>query len=103
MTDDPMAVPSFSTTYKRADGEQLGDVFGWVTDLDHFDDEDEPVLLIEETWERTSARRFWLLPPTLYDCAADPDCDEDAVRWVMKDGAPVQACALHAAQGWTVE
>ncbi len=87
--------PSFSKTYRAVDGELPGD-YGWVTDLEHFAYDEEPIELVEETWERTGVRTFWHLPDTLYSCAADLECDEDAIDWRMLDDVPVPACKYHA-------
>lgn len=87
--------PSFEKTYRHADGEAVGNEFGWVTDLDYFDDYYDPVELIEESWVRMKVRRFWHLPATLYDCDL-LDCDEDAVAWEPgPDGIPRQVCEVH--------
>lgn len=91
MSGLPRMKPSFEATYKRADGEHIYDL-GWVTELDHFEDDDEPVELIEERWVRVGVRRFWHVPATLYDCDT-PTCDEDAVGWFFDDeGKPAQRC-----------
>jgi hypothetical protein len=89
--------PSFQKTYKRADGEHI-DEWGWVTELDYLDDEDEPVELIEETWERVTVRRFWHLPDSFYGCQVEDaaPCEEDAVAWWQTpDGVWLQVCPLH--------
>ena len=88
--------PSFETTIKRADGETIGD-YGWVTDSEYFDDDDDPVELIEETWVRSSVRTYWHLPSRLYECTKAGDCEEDAVAWEQQsDGRWEQTCKLHA-------
>lgn len=90
--------PTFDKTYRRADGEEIGD-FGWVTDLDGYDEwDDEPREYIEETWERVAVRVFWNLPTTLYSCTIAPECDEDAVDWEQQpDGSWEQVCEEHRA------
>jgi hypothetical protein len=93
MTTDP--APSFTTTYKRADGEMVNDEYGWVTDTDFFDDIEEPLELIREEWTRTAVERQWVLP-ALYACTAGLDCDEDAVTWEQRGDAWVAACLAHA-------
>ena len=45
------------TTYKRADGELIGE-HGWVTDLKYFEDDYGPTELIEEHWVRLSTRQL---------------------------------------------
>lgn len=87
--------PSIDVTFKLADGELVYGEFGWVTDLDFFDDIDEPIELIEERWQRTYERRRWVVPSALYDCYL-ADCDNDAVGWFMVDGAPQARCIEHA-------
>lgn len=37
-------------TYRMADGSLVAGEFGWVADPDYFDDVDEPVEVIRETW-----------------------------------------------------
>lgn len=98
--------PSFDKTYRRADGEEIGD-YGWVTSLDILDDfQEDPVEIIEETWERVAVRTYWMLPTSLYDCTKVADCDEDAIaweqlpddgNWVDQSDRWVQTCAQHAA------
>lgn len=94
--------PSFTKTYKRADGEHIDD-WGWVTDLEYFEDDSYPVELVEETWERTSVRRFWRLPSEVYSCEVDVEddqCEEDAVGWLQSsDGVWLQVCAEHKGRG----
>lgn len=91
--------PSLKRTYKRADGELIIDEYAWVTDLDQFDDEEYPVELIEETWERASVRRFWHFPDKVYSCeieTGEGPCDEDAVKWWQSpDGVWLQVCPKH--------
>lgn len=89
--------PSFSKTYRRADLEQIADEYGWVTDLEYFEFDDEPVELIEETWERTAVRTFWRMPEPLYSCGVG-DCDEDAVAWEQDGGVWRQVCEHHRAK-----
>lgn len=96
--------PSFSRTYKRVDLEQISDEWGWVTDLEFFEDDEDPVELIEEVWVRQSVRTFWHLPTEMYDCAIDRldasiECDEDAVAWrQMPTGKWIQVCEKHQEQ-----
>ena len=86
------------TTYKRADGEMIGDEYGWVADLDYFDFDDYPVELVEEVWERRTVRTFWHMPSVLYDCHHE-DCDEDAVAWQQDAvGDWRQVCKEHRAE-----
>lgn len=87
--------PSFEKTYRMADGDPVAD-WGWVTGLEHFEDDDEPVELIEETWERTAVRTFWHMPTNLYSCGYG-NCEEDAVGWSRSDDGSewAQVCADH--------
>jgi hypothetical protein len=99
MSQDLMK-PSFHKTYRRADREAIVD-YGWVTDLDIFDDDEQPVELIEETWRRTGARRFWHLPTALYSCEIEDQepCEEDAIAWWRTpDGVWLQVCVKHATE-----
>lgn len=94
-----VAKPSFTQTYRRADGELIGD-HGWVTSLASFDDAVYPTELIEETWERTSVRRFWHLPPAVFSCEVEDEtgerCEADAEDWWQNpDGKWKQVCAAH--------
>ena len=90
--------PSLATTYKRADGETVGDDYGWVTDLEFFEADEEPVELVVETWNRATVRRFWHLPPVLGSCEiedAEP-CDDDATSWWRSpDGEWLRVCEEH--------
>lgn len=87
--------PAEMTTYKRADGELISD-YGWVGDLDYFDDDYcDPVELVEEVWERKSVRTFWHLPSRLYSCGV-ADCDEDSVAWQQNElGDWQEVCDQH--------
>ncbi len=38
------------TTYERADGEPIAGEFDFVTQLEWFEDDDEPTELIKRTW-----------------------------------------------------
>jgi hypothetical protein len=91
VNDEPK--PSISVTYRRVDGDDIAD-HGWVSDLDWFDEDEEPVELVEEKWTRTTVRTFTHFPK-LYACQRR-NCDEDAVTWVRAaDGDWLQVCAEH--------
>lgn len=94
----PLDLRKTMTTYKRADGELIGDSAGWVTELDWFDDGlDEPLELIEERWIRSHVSQIWVFPP-LYDCGIEDEdpCDEDAVEWWRSpDGVWLPLCEKH--------
>lgn len=87
--------PSLTKTYRRADGELVGDDYGWVIGLEWFDDAWDPVEIIEEVWTRASVRTFWHMPEPLGSCSRDPDCDEDAVAWERLSGEWYQVCPAH--------
>jgi hypothetical protein len=54
--DEFALTPREMTTYHRADGEMIAD-FGWVTDLEWFEDDAWPTELVEESLSRGIARR----------------------------------------------
>lgn len=87
------------TTYKRADRDLIYGEYGWVTDLDYFDDADDPIELVEEVWERRSTRRIVKLP-NAYSCAVEDEepCEEDAdAWWLTDDGVWLSVCPAHLA------
>lgn len=61
------------TTYRRADGEPIGGDYKFVTETEWLDDEvgfgNEPLLVVEERWERVSSRTLMLCPPHML-CSA---------------------------------
>lgn len=86
--------PVSMTTYKSVNGDPIGE-FSWVTDMEFFEDDDEPVEVIEEVWRRVSTRTFWHLPFRLYDCDVDW-CDENATGWFEQaPGDWSQRCEAH--------
>jgi hypothetical protein len=81
--DPPPAIERM-TTYKRADGELIGE-YGWVTDLDWFDNDDgiwEPIELVEEVWWRESTRSLTYTPPgwTPHEDDEDEDDEDEEVE-----------------------
>ena len=50
------------TTYRRADGESTAGEFDWVTQLEWFEDDDEPTDLIKETWVRVASEPITVNP-----------------------------------------
>ena len=90
--------PSFHKTYRRADREPIVD-YGWVTELDILDDDEAPIELIEEVWERKSVRRFTHFPShAFWTCEIEDQepCEEDAEAWWQSpDGVWLQVCAQH--------
>lgn len=80
------AVHREMTTYRRADGEPVGD-YSWVTELDWFDDDDERTELIVEHWHRVSTDTIIVGPaPTCVECGEEVDAD----------GALCPECAVEA-------
>lgn len=57
------------TTYRRQDGESICDEYSFVTELEWFEDDDEPTDLIEERWVLQSTRAFTINEP-------EPDEDD---------------------------
>ena len=76
------------TTYKRADGEMIADEFGWVADIDYFEDLDEPIKLVREDWRRIKRIEFW--HPDFGHCA---ECGEDVPLPDDYDGKMLLYCA----------
>lgn len=80
------------TTYRRADGELIGGDYGWVVDLEAFDDEAAEAWrleVIEEKWV-LAERRTVVLGQTERWCS---ECDEDVSLPEPVDG-PVW-CPAH--------
>lgn len=76
------------TTYKRADGELILDEFGWVADIEYFDDDDEPTQLIEERWQLVSTRKMWAGGTNCWQCHDHVDLPEDYKNGpVLHEGA----------------
>jgi len=78
-----MTAEGVMTTYRRADGEPIGD-YSWVTELDFFDEEDERTELIVEVWHRVAVDTIEVGPS--WTC---PECGED----VNDEGALCAECA----------
>ena len=62
------------TTYKMADASMVNEEFGWVTDLEYFEDEEEPTEVIEEVWVLKSSRTITVGP----QCS---ECGDPATHW----------------------
>jgi hypothetical protein len=84
------AIPGMSAyTYRRADGELTGD-FGWVTDLEWFDDTDEDIVRLR--------RQRWVLADediieVVHRTTLCPICHGDgAVRSVLGNDIDCQTC-----------
>lgn len=88
--------PSFTTTYRRADGQDIDDRT-WVHTLDWFKDLDEPVEVVEEIWDRKHVHSRWVLPAVYGDCEIEDEeeCGEKAVTWEQHDGVWTQVCENH--------
>ncbi len=65
----------YMTTYHRVDGEFINGDFGWVTDLDWFDDLDGPIELVRTTW-RCEAQAHVRRSPGMTLC---PLCEGEGV------------------------
>jgi hypothetical protein len=90
------------TTYKRADGELICGEYGWIGELDHLDDDEMPVELVEEVWVLAATRTFWQFPTRLYGCYIE-DCDEDASVWEQDAGGVWREVCEHHRQSLTSE
>lgn len=96
--DEFALTPREMTTYHRADGEMIAD-FGWVTDLEWFEDDAWPTELVEEKWQLVSERTFTVNEPstTCDECGFGTDdhafdCESPAARggWSTSDIASVE-------------
>lgn len=68
MADDK---PVTMTTFKRADGEMIYGEYGWVADLEYFEEErydQTGVKIVKEVWVRTEVEEIHLHPPECYSC-----------------------------------
>ena len=94
-----MNEPKQMTIWRRADGELMSEGWGFVTDIEWVEYDENlagaPVEYVEEVWELRSYRYLVVLPEP---CACEVGkCDEDAVGWL----APTprrpwrQACKKH--------
>lgn len=68
MADDevvptPAVMASPMTTYRRADGELVYGEYLFVMQPEFFEDVDEPVEVIKETWTLTASERVTFTPP----------------------------------------
>lgn len=66
------------TTYRRKDGDSIGD-YGWVTDLEFFDDEwglGAPYELVKEVWVRTSVEEMTYPEPCKHEWDDEGECKE---------------------------
>jgi hypothetical protein len=62
------------TTYRRADGELIAGEYGYTSELEWFENDDEPTDLIEEVWVLSSSRPLRVVP-TGYVRAWCGECD----------------------------
>lgn len=54
-------------TYKLANGDLVGGEYGFVTDDEFFDDIDEPVEVVKQTWRLVSSETVTFKPPWYED------------------------------------
>lgn len=101
MTTEPK--PTLDVTYRRADGEPIDD-FAWVTDIEYLDEQEDPILVVEERWTRVNVRTYWHTPGIGTQWCRyvtnddDDECEDDADEWVtVNNGPPIPMCAAHAA------
>lgn len=94
--------PSITETWCWADGDLVGDEWGWMTEAEMFElyieDADEPREVLIEQWQRTGYEVRTLFPP-LVSCQYEDQepCEEDAVAWQQELGEAqwMQACERH--------
>src|SRR5688500_2079982 len=88
--------PSFTTTYRRADGDLIQGDYGWVAHIEFFEDLDAPVDIVKETWERTSVETITLKPAWW---VADPcdNCGESIAEHPDDEAAECWIEAVNAA------
>lgn len=71
------------TTYRRADGELIYGEYGWVADIEYFDDQRldmEGVKIVREVWARTEVEEIHLHPDECFVCDRPwhgETCDEE--------------------------
>lgn len=91
--------PSLTHTYKWADGDLIGDDYGWMSEIDLFQQvieyDDTPRDVLVERWERTSYEVRTLYPPLVSCTYGDDDHDDDAVAWQRDGERWMQACEEH--------
>lgn len=87
------------TTYKRYDGEMVAGEYGWVADIEFFEDDDEPTKVVKEVWTLQSEEVLVVGGSALGECFVDygaEECERDAVCWVeAPDGELFQVCEDH--------
>lgn len=103
--DPDVLAPSFTTTYRWADGDPVAAMWGWSTEFDEVQEEAldgwEPRDVIVERWERVGVEVRTLYPP-VFTCSYEDDnepCEEDAVVWQRKGEVWMQACERHRKGG----
>lgn len=70
--------PTRITTYKQADDGLVWGEFGWVTDLEFFDDHDgDPIELVKEVWVRESIETITHHPTPCFCPTCDPQLAAD--------------------------
>lgn len=91
--------PSFTKTYRLASGEPVSGAaeVTWTPHLEFFDEDDWPIELVEESWERIKVRTFWHLPE--FGCCEpcdDAGIERDSVAWLRdKDENWHEVCDEH--------
>lgn len=87
------------TTYKRYDGELIAGEYGWVADVEFFEDDDEPTKVVKEVWKLQSTEVVVVGGRAVGECFVnygDEECERDAVSWVeAPDGDFFQVCEDH--------
>lgn len=76
------------TTYKMADGSDVWGEYGFVTELDWFEDCDDPTEIAEEAWRLVTRRKGTVYPQTQLcdDCAGEGE-DDDGYGCATCDGS----------------
>lgn len=89
-----MAEPITKTMYRRKDGQPIADMYGWVDDLEFFDDDYDrhtSVELIKEVWVLQTSEEIIYPPPCVHEWDEDGECREcGAEREVVEASAPAK-------------
>jgi hypothetical protein len=73
-------------TYKMADGSLIGGEFSWTTDLEFFDEGDDPSEVVREWWRLVRRERLRINPAGyVKPCEA---CDTEGIDAEGKDCGP---------------
>ena len=79
--------PRSMTTYKRADGEPIAREYGWVTDLEYFEEDYEPTKYICEDWLLVNRTVIWIP-----DHGVCQECGDDVTLPSDYDGKMLLTC-----------